>query len=111
MAKLVIELTDRCNLRCGHCPSGRHGCRGEFGLELLAPILAEAPGCGIDRVAFTGGEPTLHTDFGQVVAMAAAVGLRISLVTNGWSLPKHLDVLLAHRDRPARWRPCPLGAA
>jgi MoaA/NifB/PqqE/SkfB family radical SAM enzyme len=99
MAKLVVELTDRCNLRCGHCPSGRHGGRGELDPALFARILREIPACGIEQVAFTGGEPTLHSRFAELVSLTAGAGLDFALVTNGWSLPKHLDALLAHRER------------
>ena len=99
MIKLVVELTDRCNLSCGHCPSGRHGGRGELDPGLFTRLLAEAPGCGIELIGFTGGEPTLHSRFAELVGLTAAAGLDFGLNTNGWSLPKHLDVLLAHRDR------------
>lgn len=99
MARLVIELTDRFNLRCGHCPSGRHGGRGEIEPALLGRVLAEARDGGIDNVSFTGGEPTLHSRFAEVVAMTAAAGLDFGLVTNGWSLPSRLDALLPHRER------------
>jgi hypothetical protein len=99
MIKLVVELTDRCNLSCGHCPSGRHGGRGELDPGLFTRLLTEAPGCGIDLVGFTGGEPTLHSRFADLVRCTAEAGLDFGLNTNGWSLPKHLDALLVHRDR------------
>lgn len=79
MAKLVVELTDRCNLRCGHCPSGRHGGRGELDPTLFARLVSEAPASGIDQVSFTGGEPTLHHRFAGLVAMTAAAGLNFGL--------------------------------
>jgi hypothetical protein len=99
MAKLVVELTDRCNLQCGHCPSGRHGGRAQLSIGLLAEVLAEARRSGIDHLAFTGGEPTLHPRFADIAGMTAQAGLDFSLVTNGWSFLKHLDALLAHRER------------
>lgn len=100
MARLVVELTDRCNLRCAHCPSGRHGGRGELDPGLFSGrVLAAARLCGIDNLAFTGGEPTLHSRFSHLAARTAAAGLDFSLATNGWSLPKHLDTLLSHRER------------
>ena len=98
MVKLVVELTDRCNLRCGHCPSGRHGGRGELDPALLGRVLGEARRWGIDHLAFTGGEPTLHSRFAEIVAMTAAE-LDFSLVTNGWTLPARLNTLLPHRER------------
>ncbi len=99
MTRLVVELTDRCNLSCGHCPSGRHGGRAELAVELFEQVLAQARSCGIDHISFTGGEPTLHSRFADLLAMTADAGLDFSMVTNGWSLPKHLHTLLPLRER------------
>ena len=99
MTTLVVELTDRCNLRCGHCTSGRHGGGHALTMALLERVLAEARGCGIDCFAFTGGEPLLHSPFADVIRMTAAAGMDYALVTNGWLLPKHLHVLRSHSER------------
>ncbi|WP_295878541.1 radical SAM protein [uncultured Thiohalocapsa sp.] len=97
--KLVVELTDRCNLRCGHCPSGRHGGRAELPLGLLERLVPQARANGIGHLSFTGGEPTLHSRFADIVGLTAGAGLDWSMVTNGWSLPKHLETLQRHRAR------------
>lgn len=99
MARLVVELTDRCNLSCGHCPSGRHGGRAELAVALFERVLAQVRPCGIEHISFTGGEPTLHSRFADLLTMTADTGLDFSLVTNGWSLPKHLHTLLPLRER------------
>jgi MoaA/NifB/PqqE/SkfB family radical SAM enzyme len=59
MARLVIELTNRCNLRCLHCFTERHAATGDLPLTILDTVLQEGKGCGIDHLAFTGGEPTI----------------------------------------------------
>ena len=35
MARLVIELTNRCNLRCQHCFEERHAATGDLSFESL----------------------------------------------------------------------------
>jgi MoaA/NifB/PqqE/SkfB family radical SAM enzyme len=99
VSKLVIELTDRCNLHCGHCPSGRHGGTGCADKTLLLRVFSEARGQGVAHVVFTGGEPTLHPDFGELIGAAVEAGLDFSFVTNGWSFPKRLPQLLTHAHR------------
>lgn len=97
MSRLVVELTDRCNLRCAHCFDGRHGGRGWLSDATLAAVLEAALAQGIREVSFTGGEPTLHPRFAAFCAAVAARGLRLGLVTNGWDFPRHLPALQAVR--------------
>ena len=54
MARLVIELTNRCNLRCQHCFEERHAATGDLSLEVIEKVLREGKSCGIDHLAFTG---------------------------------------------------------
>ena len=39
MARLVIELTNRCNLRCQHCFAERHAATGELPLAIIDKVL------------------------------------------------------------------------
>ena len=39
MARLVIELTNRCNLRCRHCFEERHAGTGDLSLEIIKKVL------------------------------------------------------------------------
>jgi MoaA/NifB/PqqE/SkfB family radical SAM enzyme len=41
MAWLVIELTNRCNLRCLHCFAERHASTGDLPLEIVDTVLGE----------------------------------------------------------------------
>jgi hypothetical protein len=70
-----------------------------MGLDLLGRVAQEARAGGVERLSFTGGEALLHSRFDAVIATTVAAGLDFGLVSNGWSLPKRLPTLLAHRDR------------
>ncbi len=81
---LYLQLTQRCNLRCGHCYVG---CAPdadlpeiptEAALDLLGRWQAYAGG----GVALSGGEPLAHPGFGKILA-AAARGGNVSVLTNG----------------------------
>jgi MoaA/NifB/PqqE/SkfB family radical SAM enzyme len=98
MARLVIELTNRCNLRCQHCFDERHAGTGELPLVILDKVLSEGKGCGIDHLAFTGGEPTLHPQFPEIVPRVCAAAYTYSLVSNGLNVPQIAPLLL--RSRP-----------
>jgi MoaA/NifB/PqqE/SkfB family radical SAM enzyme len=85
VAKIVIELTDRCNLRCQHCFSGRHGGWNDLPLDVLRHILTEAKGSGFDQLSFTGGEPTIHPHFLEILKLAVEAGYTFGFNSNGWN--------------------------
>ena len=98
MGRVVIELTDRCNLACVHCHDGRHGGNNDLPLEILQMILADAAKEGFDKLSFTGGDPTLHPRFRGILQRCAGSGYRFGLVTNGWNFTTVQQDLLEHRE-------------
>lgn len=87
MAHIIIELTNRCNLSCQHCFSGRHGGRDDLPLALLHMVIAEARPLGFTRLSYTGGDPTVYRQFPEVIRLTAEAGYRLSFNTNGWNFP------------------------
>jgi len=98
MARLVIELTNRCNLRCRHCFEERHAGTGNLSLDILRKILQEGKSCGIDELSFTGGEPTIHLQFAEIIRLVSEAGYRFGFVSNGSNFPHHYALLLEHRE-------------
>ena len=98
MARIVAELTNRCNLRCRHCFDQRHAASGELSLEVIEKVLREGKECGISHLSFTGGEPTLHRQFSEITARVCESGYTFSLVSNGSTLPRIYREFLKHRQ-------------
>ena len=99
MPRIVIELTNRCNLSCGHCFDERHAATGDLPLAVLDKVLLEGKSCGIEQVSFTGGEPTIHRRFKEIIERVAEAGYQFSFVSNGVSFPRIYPLVLKHR----RW--------
>jgi 7,8-dihydro-6-hydroxymethylpterin dimethyltransferase len=83
----LIEITDRCNLTCPICyaesspEKGQHRSLDEIRFMLDELIANEGEP---DVVQLSGGEPTLHPDFFEILAMAKASPIRHLMVnTNG----------------------------
>lgn len=106
LAKVYVELTNRCNLSCRTCM--RNSWREPLGMmsadtwqELLAGIAAFSPA---PTLFFGGmGEPLLH---GEIVAMVRAVkacGARAELITNGTLLDEALRDSLADAGLDMLW--------
>jgi MoaA/NifB/PqqE/SkfB family radical SAM enzyme len=99
MPRAVLELTNRCDLRCAHCFAERHAATGDLGMTVVERVIAEGKDCGIDHLCFNGGEPTLHRAFSAIVEKAAGAGYGFSFVTNGRSFPRVASIIERHRER------------
>ncbi len=98
MPSIVIELTNHCNLSCQHCFDGRHSADGFLKVGTIAKILQNAPEYGCNSVSFTGGEPTLHPEFTEILDMVCKAGYKYGFVTNGWNFTETFEDLLPFRN-------------
>lgn len=86
-----IELTRRCNLTCKHCYiSGGDAREAEMDTKHFVALIDELADMGVWAVAFTGGEPTLHPAFVELVRHAREKGLLVGIATNGLTLGDEL---------------------
>jgi MoaA/NifB/PqqE/SkfB family radical SAM enzyme len=98
MARIVVELTNRCNLRCQHCIEERHAATGDLPVNILEKVLREAKLCNVGQLSFTGGEPTLHREFSIIVQRLCSAGYTFSLISNGSTFPRVYPLLEEYRN-------------
>ncbi len=79
---LELQITRRCNLRCGHCFLGPPVAT-ELAVEEVARVLEEFERMQGLRVLITGGEPLTHSRFDEINALLPGFSLRKVLLTNG----------------------------
>lgn len=101
--RLTVELTNICNLRCSYClrdEDALYNTSAQFlSVDLLNRVLAEArETMGLVEIGLTGGEPTLHPEFSQILQMAGKHGLTASFVTNGWHFERIWPAIVEQRD-------------
>lgn len=84
---LELQITDRCNLQCGHCYIGRSGDR-ELPLDALTRVLDEFETVQGLRLLITGGEPLLHRRFDDINRLLPRYAFRKVLFTNGLLLDR-----------------------
>jgi len=85
LKKLYIEPTTLCNLNCKMC--FRHMWFDEnlchMSMEVFKRILSTMPK-SVETVFFGGmGEPLFHPNIAEMIALAAATGADVELLTNG----------------------------
>ena len=80
-------LTERCNCDCLHCfnaSGAAGGSKEEWKTEDARELLDEAQRCQINAITLTGGEPMLHKDFFEILAMIYERNMYVEeLNTNG----------------------------
>jgi MoaA/NifB/PqqE/SkfB family radical SAM enzyme len=97
---VTFHLTDRCQLDCQHCLRDPALKPKDLPLELIRRVLLEGQRVyRAEHTAFSGGEPTLHPEFPQIVDAAVDLGYTWHMVSNGRSFPWLLEMF---RERPAR---------
>jgi SynChlorMet cassette radical SAM/SPASM protein ScmF len=98
LTTFYLYLSTGCNLACRHCwitPSfvnGKPSPADCLDIGLLRAAVAEAKPLGLSHAKLTGGEPTLHPQFVEIVDMLTAEGLRLDMESNGTLI----DASLAH---------------
>lgn len=84
--ELCIDVTNKCNLHCPYCPTGRgeqggRG-RGTVSYELFAAILDELGPYAYDLELFNWGEPFFNRDLPRLIAYATGKRVRTAVSTN-----------------------------
>lgn len=85
---LAIELTSRCNQRCGYCYNAwrEDNGRGVGALpsaDLLALVDRALTEVEFDQVTLTGGEPLARADLFRVLDLCRDRGVVIQMISNG----------------------------
>jgi len=102
LTSLYLYVAGSCNLACRHCwiapsfiPGGNGG--SFLKLEHIHKAVREAAPLGLRSVKLTGGEPTLHPQFCDIVSVLGEAGLATMIETNGTLVDRALaSFLRAH---------------
>lgn len=85
--KICWRVTRYCNLACLHCLAGHANAeRSDLTKEgrlLAAGVIAQV---GLDRITWTGGEPTLCPDLPDLLRIMQNAGISSTITTHGLSL-------------------------
>lgn len=100
-AYIRLSLTDACNFKCSYClPNGyRPGANAQEPLTIpeIECLLEAFAVLGVTKLRLTGGEPTLRTDFCDIVRLARKFPnlQTIAMTTNGFRLDRRIDGFVA----------------
>lgn len=102
--EISLQLTFRCNLRCSHCyqwneqgffrdwsPSRQ---KTELDIDIVEQVLAATAG-NRAKLFLWGGEPLMHSRFGEVAKLLQRYPRTVNMCTNGLLFQRKLDDMLA----------------
>ncbi len=78
---LLLNITNKCNLRCKHCYS-KHG-NEEMGINTFEKAVSQFSEMGGLKLMVTGGEPLTHSMFWQLMDILPSYDLRTVILSNG----------------------------
>lgn len=102
--QVYLFLTQACNLRCRHC-FNNSGVEEDLPLpfEEIRDLLTELGRVGVTRLALTGGEPLLRPDFFDILTLAAKLGFRVNITSNGTLIDDAIAQRLAEVESAFRF--------
>ncbi|MEM1846669.1 MAG: radical SAM protein [Acidilobaceae archaeon] len=86
---LMVEVTSSCNYVCPHCFrfSSVNFREQDMSVALFEKTIENALRSGVKRIVFSGwGEPTIHPNIIDMLALTKSKGLQVVLNTNGFRL-------------------------
>jgi radical SAM protein with 4Fe4S-binding SPASM domain len=95
---VLVELTRKCNLECGHCYLVRSPGRRELDTPRLFSLFGELRRAGCLFLALSGGEPLLRRDFPAILRKAGSMGFALQVLTNGQLVDERMASVLAEAN-------------
>jgi MoaA/NifB/PqqE/SkfB family radical SAM enzyme len=80
-----LYINGKCNRRCSYCflADDFLGSSESMSMDHILEILIWTQSGVVEEITLLGGEPALHPDFTDIVAIVAAKDRRVRVVTNG----------------------------
>lgn len=87
---IILELTHRCNLYCKYCyrDAGSPNCEGYADPYKVKRLICEMAELGVKRIQLTGGEPTMHPNFVDILNLCIENEIFVNVITNGFGISK-----------------------
>ncbi len=96
--KLLLSVSDQCMFACNMCTFHPGKLEAKMTLEDWKRLVYETRPSDVVYTLF-GGEPLLYQEIDELVSYMGTLKAQMDIVTNGWYLEEHLDVLLENQCR------------
>ncbi|MFH1441759.1 MAG: radical SAM protein [Candidatus Omnitrophota bacterium] len=101
------QLTEKCPSKCEYCKIWKSPSEKELPTKIIFKLLEEIKRCGTKKISFSGGEPLLREDIGDIITYCKRLGISPEMNSTGYLFEKKakelkaLDLLKISLDGPA----------
>lgn len=81
----VVEITDRCNLKCPHCYQEPDNAKVDVASDFLIDQIEQYPADDYS-ITLAGAEPTMRKDLCEIITRIRALDRHVNVLTNGLKL-------------------------
>jgi MoaA/NifB/PqqE/SkfB family radical SAM enzyme len=91
---LVIgwAITNRCNYHCKYCGRWKKQ-EKELSTKQVFSIIDQLANLGCKKIVFTGGEPLIREDIGDIINYCKKKGLLVGINSNGSLIKNKIDII------------------
>ena len=94
---VIFEITDKCNLNCVFCYEKYRRKNKDIDLEVFKKAIYKYKPL---LIQLTGGEPTFHNNFNEILKYALQKVLVVQFTTNGWNLEEKIPLIIKLKKKP-----------
>ncbi len=91
---MYVRVSENCNSHCFMCHFAGTSNALNISDEQYDKLLNHMKKKNYKMIRFTGGEPLLHKNIIEFIKKAKEIGVKASIITNGYLLPLYVDKLL-----------------
>lgn len=84
------QITRRCNLKCMYCDYWSGKKEEELNSQAIFRIIDDLAKLGTLAISFSGGEPLLRDDIGEIISYIEKKGIYSKINTNGMLIPQKI---------------------
>lgn len=85
-----LAITNRCNSNCLYCNCWKTD-KDELSAEQLILVIDELAEMGTQSINFTGGEPLIREDIGQIINYSKSKGIKTGISSNGLLVARKIN--------------------
>jgi len=98
----VWEITGRCGLRCVYCYNESPQTPPDLEWPIAERIARDIISMRVFAFCISGGEPTLHPHYLDILRILAEGGVAVGTITNGWTMTPELARSIARYTTTAQ---------
>jgi len=93
LQQIWLNITNRCNYSCPQCFSKIDNADLHLSLQIVEDLMLQASELSVTDITISGGEPSLHPNFVDIVKAVKNNNIPVKVITNGTIVDLNSEIL------------------